>query len=121
MKNSMNKYQKKKKKTFPNKIRQMRQKSPREYWKYINSGTGKKLEPSVEINVFYEFFKDLNETDPASSEIPESGFPEFVEDNNMNDEITTGEIARSIRDLKNNKASDLDKILVLPIFHKLLI
>ena len=51
------------KKAFHNKIRGMRQTSPREYRKYVNSANKKHLNPNVDIDMFYDFFKNINENE----------------------------------------------------------
>lgn len=117
------------KRDYRHKIRQMRQTSPKEYWKYKNSINRKNDDPNVNIDAFYEFFKDLNEDVSEYADEPESDFPEFSEETYLNREISTNEISKAVRDLKNNKSSGLDKIskkyikstasLFLPIYHKL--
>lgn len=125
MKKSILKY----KRTFRHKIRNMRQTSPKDYWKYVNSVNKKSVDPNINIDIFYKFFKNLNENDPADHDVPDSDFPEFVEENQLNTEITVDVISKAILELKNNKATGLDKIsneyikssssLFLPIYHKL--
>ena len=107
----------------------MQQKSPKDYWKYINSVNKKNHDPEVDINVFHIFFKDINEAEHPEVHTPESDFPEFLEETELDNDITTEEIDRAIRGLKNNKATGLDKIaneyikstcsIFMPIYHKL--
>ena len=117
------------KKAFHHKIRGMRQTSPREYWKYVNSVNKNHLNPIVDIDMFYDFFKTINENEIIDPNVPESDLPQFTEESYLNSEITVDEIAQAIRNIKNNKATGLDKIaneyikstsnLFLPIYHKL--
>ena len=105
------------KRALRQKIRNMRQTSPKEYWKYINSVNKKTSDP------------DMNGTEPSDTNIPNSDFPEFLEETYLNNAICVDEIEKAIRGLKNNKASGLDKItneyikstssIFLPIYHKL--
>ena len=117
------------KNSFHNKIRGMRQTSPREYWKYVNSANKKHINPNVDIDMFYDFFKNINENEINDPNVPESDFPQFTEESYLNSEITVDEIAQAIRNVKNNKATGLDKIaneyikstsnLFLPVYHRL--
>ena len=65
---------------------------------------------------------------PSDTNLPNSDFPEFLEETYLNNAISVDEIERAIRGLKNDKASGLDKIakehikstssIFLPIYHK---
>lgn len=52
----------------------------------------------------------MNEAEHPETKIPESDFPEFLEETYLNNVISVEEIDKTIKGLKNNKGSGLDKI-----------
>ena len=68
------------KREFRKTIRNMRKKSPKDYWKYINSVNKKTADPDVDINLFQNFFKNMNEAEHHETQMPESDFPEILEE-----------------------------------------
>ena len=92
-----------------NKIKTLRTSNTKEYWNILNT-SNKSSKCSVDIKVFYEFFKSLNENHNK----------ETIEDvsiqvNHVNEvldcRITRDEIVKSIIKLKNGKAPGSDNIL----------
>ena len=92
-----------------NKIKTLRTSNTKEYWNILNT-SNKSSKCSVDIKVFYEFFKSLNENQNK----------ETIEDvsiqvNHVNEvldcRITRDEIVKSINKLKNGKAPGSDNIL----------
>ena len=79
--------------------------------------------------MFNDFYKKINENEIIDPNVPESDFPQFTEESYLNSEITVDEIAQAIRNIKNKKATGLDRIaneyikstsnLFLPVYHKL--
>ena len=79
--------------------------------KYLNP---RKKNPDIDIETFFEYFKNLNYTEIVDDDV------EFdlndICDNDVYDEllnrvITELEICEAIKDLKNNKAPGLDRIV----------
>ena len=91
-------------------IRNMRQKSPNEYWKYVNSLKDKKQQNNVDETLFYIFFKDLNSDANVNDETPDVDFPDIEIVNNLDMDITLSEVNKAIKKLKSGKASGLDNI-----------
>ena len=71
----------------------------------------------------------MNGTEPSDTNIPNSDFPEFLEEIYLNNAISVDEIERAVRGLKKNKASGLNKkaneyikstsSIFRPIYHNL--
>ena len=107
---TMNKHINKYKAKTKNKLRSMQSKRPKEFWKIINSMEPKSQEKNVNIDDFYDFFK--GEDNLIDYE------PDFGNEININDDdeilnvkITSQEILRCVKHLKNNKACGTDYIL----------
>ena len=58
-KKKMNYFINKHNKSTQNKLRSLKNKSPKEYWKIINSIDNKKTDSNIELDKLYTFFKDL--------------------------------------------------------------
>ena len=119
-----------------NNLRELRNKHPREYWKIINSHK-KCSDSQATLNDFYNFFKSTNEMSTEPDMEPRNDNPEDLlnetinvnVENEVNQPITEAEILKSVKSLKNNKASGEDNIvnehikstihLLLPIYCKL--
>lgn len=92
------------------KIRNMRSNSPKQYWNYVNRLSSKTSTSNVDIDMFYDYFKDLNSNENPDSDVPEPDFPNVDLDNELDVEITRDEIIKCIQKLKNGKRSGLDNI-----------
>ena len=97
------------------KLRNLKNKNPKEYWKIINSVDSKKQLSKFGINTLYTFFKELNDNDKCKSENDqtEETLNISLEDNDviLNSPITDREILKCIKSLKNNKACGNDEII----------
>ena len=113
-KTTMNKYINRYKKRQQINLRNMQTRSPKEYWKYLNSFNKRKQTKTPPIESFYDFFKDIN-----SVKSDENGNLDDIltkvnidDDNNiLNTPITADEIAKCIIKLKNSKAPGPDNVL----------
>ena len=119
-------------KVMRQKMKELRSKNSKEYWKILNSGCRKK-QPNISISSLFDFFKKFNEAlvniehdyDLLNIE------PHFINTPNIeiNGQITADEILKSIQDLKTQKACGDDNIikeyikssahLLIPIYVKL--
>ena len=97
------------------KLRNLKNKTPKEYWKIINSADSKKQDSKIGINTLYTFFKELNDNDKCKSENDqtEETLNISLEDNDviLNSPITDREILKCIKSLKHNKACGNDEII----------
>lgn len=109
-KKQINKSILKHKRSMRKKVREMRQKTPKDYWNYINSLNHKKVNSDIKLESFFDFFKNINNTaqdDDVALEAESSEFdPEM-----LNCNITEDEILRCVKKLKNGKCSGLDNII----------
>ena len=100
------------KKDTQNKLRRLKSKSPKQFWKILNILQSKKENKDISINRFIFFFKDINS--PNNSHDPESEILNFSIDNDdeiYNGHISENEILKCINNLKNNKACSNDGIM----------
>ncbi|MEW8547774.1 MAG: reverse transcriptase family protein, partial [Candidatus Thiodiazotropha sp.] len=92
------------------KLRNMQYKSPKEYWKYLNSlNNNKKPRPQPTIGEFYEHYKNLNENKYDSDNDINMHLNDT--DEILNSYITSDEIRKCINNLKNGKSAGGDHIL----------
>jgi len=77
-------------------IRNLRTSSPRDYWRYINSINDKKKSSNADINVVFDFFKQLNADNNVDDANLTSDFPDVSLENALNNEITFDEIKKAI-------------------------
>ena len=91
------------------KLRSLDSKSPKQYWKFINSLKQKSSKSAPSLEEFYNHFKLLNASDTDLNETPSTDDQQA--DEYLNSKITQEEIFRAIRNLKNGKASGCDSIL----------
>ena len=115
-------------------------KNPKEYWKIINKHTKNKKgqeQLGIDINVIYQYFRDLNRCPEIRDKINLAMDNDIATykmqcgdlNQTLNKHITQDEIIKSIKQLKNNKASGEDEIrnkcikatqqLMLPVYEKL--
>ena len=95
-----------------NKLKTMRTKNPKEFWKILNKSK-RKEQPDIPVDTFFEFYKELNQK-PNQKDTPNLPEPEVQETNQINEEINKyidkNEILNCIKKLKCNKASGEDYI-----------
>lgn len=101
-----------------NKMKNMKTKNPKEYWKLLNGEhKQKQKQPNIPIQILYDFFKELNETtsndENGNTQQNEHDDTNVQKESNeiINDVITAEEILKCIKKLKNNKASGDDLII----------
>ena len=97
-----------------NKLKNLKNAKPREFWKIINSVDKKENNSNVPLEDLYKYFKEINaeQYDDEIQENNESSTQEFIMLNEeINQAITANEIFSAIKSLKNNKSSGLDNIL----------
>ena len=92
------------------KLRNIKDKKPREYWKLLNPKKHK-TNNSININSLHGHFKSLNEhsnnenINICANDIQDEG------DEILNNDFTIIEINKLINKLKNNKSSGIDNII----------
>ena len=101
------------KKATQQKLRKMKNKNPKDYWKILNSLDNKPENADIKLEDLYSFFKDLNYDPNNGTENTEDIQLLFNEvgDDFLNSSITESEILKCIKSLKNNKACSNDNIL----------
>ena len=116
-KQTMNKFINQYKKKQQAQLRNLHKKSPKEYWKYLNSLNKNTSQPNTPpLDSFYEFFKHLNSNDldpnddTVDDEILHNINPQD-DTHTLNSQITAEEIQKCIKKLKNAKAPGPDQIL----------
>ena len=116
-------------------LRSLKNKNPREYWKIINSQneSGKVKAP---LNDFYDFYKTVNQNCCESanldfeSEVNKGhGDRNADAENEINHPVTESEILQNVKSLKNNKSPGADSVInehikstihmLLPVYVKL--
>ena len=76
----------------------MKNKTPKEYWKIINSIDNKKDDNNIELDTLYTFFKDLNKQPDIDNDSCDNNKDISVDDNDeiLNSPITDSEILKCI-------------------------
>ena len=96
-----------------NKLRKLKAKSPKQFWKILDSSTeNKKENKDININDLNTFFKDINSHNDSPD--PDGENINLLIDNDngiLNLHITENEILKCIKNLKNNKACSNDGII----------
>ena len=97
------------------KLRNLKNARPNEFWKIINS-VGKTDRHSAPLEELYAFFKTLNSEniDENSEPYAENFIAEHYEDSineTMNQPFSEAEILSAVKNLKNNKSCGIDSIL----------
>ena len=89
-----------------NKLRQMKQKSPKDFWNYVNSLNKKPSNSDIKLDGLFDFFKDINSTehDDVDDSQEELGIPNFNSEA-LNIEVTESEIMSCIKNLKKWQVS----------------
>ena len=107
-KKAIRKAQRKNRAAWHKELKRLRKAQPREYWKKLR--TNKPNACPIDLNTFYQHFKDLNEGDTQVHEhIGEDLNIEYKCDT-LNKHVTVEEIDKAIHGLKNGKAAGIDEI-----------
>ena len=95
-----------------NKLRQMKQKSPKDFWNYVNSLNRKTNNSDIKLDSLFDFFKNLNSTehDDGDDSREELGVPN--DSDALSTEVTEDEIINCIKKLKNGKFQEQTKLLM---------
>lgn len=116
-----------------NKLRNLKDAKPRDFWKIINS-VDKKESSTAPLHELYDYFKTLNEDgynddSDLHTNFSQSNVNNTNSNNALNMPFTESEIIRAVKNLKNNKSNGIDNILnehlkmsihtMLPIYKKL--
>ena len=93
-----------------NDIKKSSRNDPKYFWKMLGRHKGRQ-QPSIDINILYEFFKNLNKGGPDEEQaMTENELPDNFNEH-INGYITHNEILKCIHNLKNSKASGEDEII----------
>ena len=96
-------------KNIRKKMNDLKHSNSKEFWKILNSNRERK-KSNIPINILFDFFRNLNSSDPDNIELPISN--DVYELNVLlNNPITENEIFKCIKDLKNGKACGDDHII----------
>ena len=125
---TMNKYINKYNKENESKLSNMHNKRPKDYWKFLNSIKSKKNIETPDLDTFYQYFQRINNPDPVNDNTPLNDY-DHQDKETLNGPITSTEIDKCIRNLKNSKSPGIDnvlneyikktKYLMLPFYTKL--
>ena len=126
-KQTMHKYIKKHKLDKIKKLRNIQSTEPKVYWKYLKSLQQNTTNTHPTLNQLYDYFKNINQSDESQQHVPNT----IIEntDDILNAKISSTEISKCIKNLKNGKAPADDSILneyikstkdlFLPVYEKL--
>ena len=131
-KTTLSKALKKHKSDKIDKIRNLRNSSPREYWKLLNSNKPKD-DIKASLEDLYNYFKNINNIEYTHDQTTQTPLFDTEIEHSLNEQInlpiTETEITDAIKTLKNNKSSGMDNIkneqikascnLMIPIYTKL--
>ena len=106
----------------------MQQKSPKDFWNYVNSLNTKLSNPDIKLDALHGFFKTLNSIE--HDDVVEGDIKANNLDSGMlNCEISEYEIMKWLKKLKNGKCPGIDEIMneyikvscstFMPIYFKL--
>lgn len=111
-KRTMNKYVNMHKNRTKTKLRNLKLKQPREFWKLLNNLESNKMNGNISIDKFYEYFKNVNDAEQIVEE--NYSIDEFnieYDDEILNTVITAEEIKKCALRLNNNKSPANDLII----------
>lgn len=95
------------------KLRSLKTKSPKDYWKILNTVDKKHKNENIDLDSLYTFFKNLNEQRDTNDDQSMEDLHFSLNENNeiLNAHINDAEILKCIKSLKNNKACSNDNII----------
>jgi len=107
IKQAMNKYHKE----LNNKIRILKSKNPKDFWKIINCDKEKDdIVSAISCEIFAKHFETLNENMNIENNFQQENI-NVSDESSLNAQITTEEIRICIAKIKNNKACGYDRII----------
>jgi hypothetical protein len=112
-KRTLDKTQRKYRQNLCRRLKNMRTKDPKEFWKILNQGK-RKTQPNISLQKLFEFFKNLNTapSDDIGADLPNLNVEELNQLNyELNIHIEKEEILECIKKHKNNQASGEDAII----------
>ena len=110
-KNTTNFYINKHNKSTQDKLRHLKSKNPKDFWKIMNSLDKAKDNESINIETLYNYFKTLNEQNENEEITQDLDIDINNDDELLNSQFTEEEIHKCIKIVKNNKSSSNDKII----------
>ena len=84
--------------------------NPRKFWKILNSESPQS-DVKCSITDLHDYFKEINSSSQTGDNMPNLNINDENSENELNCEITYDEIEKALKNLKNNKACGIDKIL----------
>ena len=96
--------------TVHEKLRTLKSKNPKEYWKIINPSKSKKIN-SIDISSLHDHFKNLMERNNSTSNNFNANNIMLEDNDDINFDFTLEEINDLVDDLKNNKANGIDNVI----------
>jgi hypothetical protein len=103
-KRTLDKTQRKYRQNLCRRLKNMRTKDPKEFWKILNQGK-RKTQPNISLQKLFEFFKNLNTapSDDIGADLPNLNVEELNQLNyELNIHIEKEEILKCIKKHKNN-------------------
>ena len=100
------------------KLRNLKTKNPKEYWKLINSER-KHDETQASLDDLFHFYKDANAPNPNENDTNDSTVENDIDEEELqnfaneeiNQPITYDELSKTVNSLKNNKSPGFDNIM----------
>ena len=113
-KKELNKAQSRYQQELKEKMQNLKNNDPKEYWKILKEGSYKE-QPDIDFTKLVNFFESLNtELEGENREINieiNKNATNFEQIGILNSPITTDEILKCVKNLKNDKACSDDKIV----------
>jgi len=76
------------------KIRNVKSKQPCDYWRYVNSLNSRSKTPDVDMNLCFNFFKDLNYNDTENVDPIDPDFPTETFAHSLDEPITENQSSK---------------------------
>ena len=96
--------------TVHEKLRTLKSKNPKEYWKIINPSKSPRNN-SIDISSLHDHFKNLMERNNSTSNNFNANNIMLEDNDDINFDFTLEEINDLVDDLKNNKANGIDNVI----------
>ena len=109
-KHTLSKYSRIDREKIANEIKNTKHSNPRKFWKILNSESHQS-DVKCSITDLHDYFKEINSSSQTGDNMPNLNINDENSENELNCEITYDEIEKALKNLKNNKACGIDKIL----------